>query len=349
MKYYKKFFMDFKENLYRYFENKENLMYSVPIIRSLFQHLKSKKINDKTIGKYLEDEYLLSEKIPEIFEILKNEAIKNKQYPACFFPTIISKKDAPNFYLFKEYPSEDEIYKFFYLLITGIYHRTKDELYVVNIDSQNENLFKNFREFLINENILIIPKKIEKSMSGINIDSIVSKLNLKIFKGINFSREFIFSFIVVSSFALWIKENLNKKIYKEELEKEIGVELILDSLDINDNINLIVFKLSRSKKTKKEMYSISRLRKIIVKWYKDFIEDREKSPAIVQFIFSFYYNDDYCLDRLNKFLYYFLNGHINGELLDKLINFKISYELNRKKKPFGIINAKKFFLTLSKN
>jgi hypothetical protein len=94
---------------------------------------------------------------------------------------------------------------------------------------------------------------------------------------------------------------------------------------------------------------VPKLKEFILKWYKKYLEDEEETPYIVKFIFSLYIADEQYKDLsaslLNKFLYYFLNGYVNGELLDKLVNLKIFYELReqRRKKIYGFSKANEFF------
>lgn len=270
----------------------------------------------------------------EIVEEMINNALKRGRYEAWFLPTVISPEKASNFYIGKESPTPEEIYKFLYLLISGIYR----DQYIVNLDNADEKVVSDFREDLIKEKKAII---LSGGKEGINIKKVLNDLGIKVSPVLT---EFIFTFIIVSYFVYWIKTS--KKKEWSERWKEIGLDSTLETLGITDDTTLVIFSVP---KQKKEVYYVPKLKEFILKWYKKYLEDEEETPYIVKFIFSLYIADEQYRDLsaslLNKFLYYFLNGYVNGELLDKLVNLKIFYELRERgrKKIYGFSKANEFF------
>jgi hypothetical protein len=270
----------------------------------------------------------------EIVEEMINNALKRGRYEAWFLPTVISPEKASNFYIGKESPTPEEIYKFLYLLISGIYR----DQYIVNLDNADEKVVSDFREDLIKEKKAII---LSGGKEGINIKKVLNDLGINVSPDLT---EFIFTFIIVSYFVYWIKTS--KKKEWSERWKEIGLDSTLETLGITDDTTLVIFSVP---KQKKEVYYVPKLKEFILKWYKKYLEDEEETPYIVKFIFSLYIADEQYRDLsaslLNKFLYYFLNGYVNGELLDKLVNLKIFYELRerRRKKIYGFSKANEFF------
>ncbi|MBS7657987.1 hypothetical protein KEJ20_02370 [Candidatus Bathyarchaeota archaeon] len=326
--------MNYKELLYQFLSNEKNRHYALPIFKKLIQAIKHGPVAE--VKKAGREE--LIEKMPAIFEKMKNEALKRRRYVAHIFPTIISPELAPNFYIGRESPTEDEIYRFFYLIISGIYKGS----YVINLDNVDEKLISKFREELINENLLVLPSQ---KGSGIDVKKLLNCIGVKVAPLLT---EFIYSFAIISFFISWIKSLEKVEEWNKNIE-ELGLDLVLEKLGIRDDITLVIFNIPREKK---EMYYIPRLKNFFLTWYKKFLENRENSPSIVMFIFSTYITDmqyrELSSSLLNKFLYYFLNGYVNGELLNKLINLKIHYELKRKP-VYGFIKPKEFFAELPRN
>ncbi|MEM5781911.1 MAG: hypothetical protein QXD43_01790 [Candidatus Aenigmatarchaeota archaeon] len=337
--------MSYKKLLDRFFSDKENREYALPIFMRLIQAIKHgeiAKIKNEGREKQIE-------KMPEIFEKMKDDALKRERYVAHIFPTIISPELAPNFYIGKESPTEDEIYRFFYIVISGIYKDivisgTYKGTYVVNLDNVDEKMVNQFRSELINEKLLILPTQ---KGSGVDIKNLLSRIGIKISPLLT---EFIYSFAIVSFFIHWIKgESPEKREKWIKNVKELGLDSTLEKIGIRDDTTLVIFNIPRQKK---EMYYIPKLKKFFLTWYKDFLEDKEKVSSTVEFIFSMYIKDrqyrELSSSLLNKFLYYFLNGYVNGELLNKLINLKIAYEI-KQKRLHGFSKPKKFFENLSRN
>ena len=329
--------MNYKELLIQFLSEKTNRQYAVPIAKRLLQQ-RLRKGYYIIKGKIKVHQNELEEKMPLIFEELVNQSV-DKGYDASLIPTIISSQQAPNFYIGKETPTEDELYRFLFLLLSGIYRGP----YIVNLDNSDEKLISEFRKDLIKENLFIFP--LEKG-AGINLKKILSPLGVKVTPQLN---EFVYSFIIISFFIYWIKSlSLGREEWMKKLE-EFGLSATLEKMGIRDDTTLVVFYIPRQKK---EMYYIPKLKKFFLIWYREFLEGKENSPSIVKFIFSTYVSDKQyrkiSSSLLNKFLYYFLNGYVSGELLNKLINLKVSYELKKQKSKqmHGFINAKQFFSKL---
>jgi len=327
---------DYKKLLENFLEEESNREYALPIFQRLIQAIKHGEI--KRIREQGREE--LIKKMPEIFEKMKDDALEKKRYVAHIFPTIISPQQAPNFYIGKESPTEEEIYRFFYLTISGIYKGP----YIVNLDNVDEKIRDNFRDYLIREELLILPGK---KGEGVNIKRILNDLGIKVVPQLD---EFIYSFIIFSFFASWIKLVERRKDQIKKIE-ELGLNSVLEKIGINDDATLVVFYIP---KQKKEMYYIPKIKNFLLTWYEDYLKGKEDYPSVVKFIFSNYVSDKQyrklSSSLLNKFLYYFLNGYVNGELLNKLINTKISYELKKKsKRIYGFAKPKQFFTRISRN
>ncbi|MEM5882487.1 MAG: hypothetical protein QXS69_03440 [Candidatus Aenigmatarchaeota archaeon] len=332
----------YRDLLEKFLEDETNRKYALPIVKKLLQQrLRSGYYIVK--GKIKVKESELENNILNIFEALIDKSVgEDKKYDASLIPTIISIDNAPNFYIGKESPTEEEVYRFLYLIISGIYRGS----YIVNLDNVNEKIRDNFRNYLINEKILILPS--EKEEGGIDLRKMMNSMGIKV---IPYLDKFIYSFILLSSFVVWLRKVYFKKEEWIKKTREIGVPSMLEEIGINEDVTLVVCYLP---KHKKEIYFFPRLKSLISKWYGDYLIGKEDSPFMVDFIFSTYVSDkDYrelSSSLLNKFLYYFLNGYVNGELLSKLINLKISYELKKKTKQiYGFSNARRFFSELSRN
>jgi hypothetical protein len=333
---------DYKKLLEDFLKEESNKQYALPIFEKLIRAIQRGEIAD--IRKQGREK--LIEKMSEIFEKMKDDALKKKRYVAHIFPTIISPEQAPNFYIGKEIPTEEEIYRFFYLIISGIYKGP----YIINIDNVDEKIRNEFRNYLIREELLILPGK---KGEGVNIKKILSDLGIKVTPQLN---EFIYSFVIFSSFISWIKKIEERENLIKEIE-ELGLSSMLEKIGINDDATLIIFYIP---KQKKEMYVIPKIKNLILTWYEDYLKGKEDYPSVVKFIFSNYISDKQyrgvSASLLNKFLYYFLNGYVNGELLNKLVNTKIYYELRKRSKSrkkskriYGFDNSKQFFARISRN
>jgi hypothetical protein len=327
---------DYKKLLEDFLNEESNRQYALPIFERLTQAIRHGEIAD--IRKQGREEIV--KRMTEIFEKMKDDALKKKRYVAHIFPTIISPEQAPNFYIGKEIPTEEEIYRFFYLIISGIYKGP----YIINIDNVDGKVRNEFRSYLINEGLLILPGKKEE---GVNIPKILNDLGIQVAPQLD---EFIYSFIIFSAFASWIKKMEERENLIKEIE-ELGLSSMLEKIGINDDATLIIFYIPRQKK---EMYVIPKIKNLLLTWYEDYLKSKEDYPSVVKFIFSNYVSDKQyrklSASLLNKFLYYFLNGYVNGELLNKLVNTKIYYELRKKSKGiYGFVKSREFFTRISRN
>jgi hypothetical protein len=328
--------MNFREELENYFKNKTNRRYSLPIMQNLVAQYKM----DTPIGKLRNN----PDKLMQICDLLVKDCLKQERYTASVVPTIISPQMGRNFYLENEKkPTEEELFEFLYLIMTGIYKGS----YIINIANARPELMNDFRDYLINREKVIFTGNKDKTDKTVGIRLTEFQqlfINQRLYPPIT---EFTFTFLVIAYFLWWVKERSLSK--NDNYLAKMGWEGLLDKFDIRDDTVLIIYGLGGRKK--KVMYSISRLKSLISRWYKDYLENKEKYPSIVNTVFSFYIWDknyrDLSIDLLDKFIYYFLDGYINGEVLDKLMTLKLQYELNKdKNKVYGISAARDFFKKL---
>ncbi len=321
--------MNYKELLFDFVSKSVNRHYCLPVIRKLLQaNLRKGKYVitiDKTGEKLALAPSEIEGRIREILEFIVRKALF-EGYNALVIPCIISKEQAPNFYVGDDMPREEELWRFLYLLITGIHCRD----YVLNLENAPVDIATDFRDWLINKNYIIIGSE----NAGLNINQVL--LNMEIPRGLPLE-EFILGFIFLSYFAKFWKDEKEKR----EIAREIGKAVSA----IPDDMSLVVFVLSRQKK---RMYIFPRLKETFIKYYWDFFICDDVVPSVSKFLFSLYIADkDYqetSLHLLNKLLYYLLQGHVNGELLSRNIELKVSYELKKKReKKYGIQKAIQFF------
>jgi hypothetical protein len=330
--------IDYKKLLEDFLKEESNRQYALPIAKKLLQQRKRK-------GYYVVKGKI---KMPEdkldislFFQNLIEKCVKeDKEFDSSLLPTVISPQQAPNFYIGKEIPEEEEIYRFLYLILSGIYKGP----YIINIDNVDEKIRNEFRSYLIREEKLILPGK---KGEGVNIKKILSDLGVQVAPQLD---EFIYSFVIFSAFASWIKKIEERENLIKEIE-ELGLTSMLEKIGINDDATLIIFYIPRKKK---EMYIIPKIKNLLLTWYEDYLKSKEDYPSVVKFIFSNYVSDKQyrklSASLLNKFLYYFLNGYVNGELLNKLVNTKIYYELRKKSKGiYGFVKSREFFTRISRN
>ena len=182
------------------------------------------------------------------------------------------------------------------------------------MDNVDENLKDKFRKDLIREELLILPGK---KGEGVNIKKMLNYLDIRVTPQL---KEFIYSFILISFFTSWIKSIKRTEEWIKEVEK-LGLHSVLEKSGIKDDTTLVIFYIPRQKK---EMYYIPRLKNLLLTWYGDYLEGKEDYPSVVKFIFSTYISDkqyrELSSSLLNKFLYYFLNGYVNG--MSHFLNWK---------------------------
>ena len=322
--------MSYKEMLFKFLENDINTQYCLPIVKKLLQanfrggNFVITASNEKMI--VAPDE--MKAKIQTVLDFIIKKALL-EGYNVLVTPCIISKEQAPNFYLEEEVPKSEELWRFLYLLLTGVHCFD----YVLNIENAPAKVTESFKEWLINKNYLVTGAE----RSGLNVKELLSSLNIP--RGLTLE-EFIMSFIFLSYFAKFWKD-MQERI---EIAGDFGKLLS----EIPDDVSLVVFVLSRQKK---RMYVFPRLKEIMTKYYGDFFISDDQIPSICRFIFSLYISDanyrEICVGILNKLLYYLLQGRINGELLSRAVELKTNYELRKKEhKIFGLHDAQQFLTKL---
>jgi len=316
-----------KNLLFEYLDDDLNRKYAQFIFRKLLQaNLRKGRFVIKHQNYRLElKEGDIVNKEKEICEFIVKKSI-NEGYNAMVIPFIVSKEQAPNFYISTERPREEELLWWLYHLITGLHFGN----YVINIANVDKKILEEFRKYLKENNFLIF----REERMGLDIKEMLSKFNLP---GM-FLDEFIFGFLILAYFSKFLSEMKEKARISREL-KDSGHK-IDEILSVTDEASLLIFVLSRQKK---KVYIFPKLRKLILSWFNE-------PEKLSSFLFSFYITDktyrDLSRSLLNKFLYYFLQNKVNGELLSKLTELKISYELKRKGRIYRIKNAEQFFSKL---
>ncbi|AFU57331.1 hypothetical protein Ngar_c03830 [Candidatus Nitrososphaera gargensis Ga9.2] len=325
---------DFKVALEQYFSKEVNRRYSLPIIQNLTQQHMHGDIRELKTD---------PDNILKICNKLIQDSLSDKRYTASVVPTIISPQMARNFYLKDEKePSENELYEFLYLILTGVYKGP----YIVNITNTRSQLIDNFRQDLIDKQNIVFDSKKAKEPLGMKLAVFNTLFANERFRPP--MTEFTFPFLVVSSFVYWIKERTTDRAELiAQLTQTGQKDLIENDLEINDDTTLVLFVLGRDKK---KVYYFSQLRRLIIRWFKGYLQNEENYPSVVNALFSLYISNknyrDLSIDLLDKLLYYFLDGYVNGELLDKLMLLKLDHDL-KQKKVFGMNSAKQFFENLS--
>jgi len=321
---------NYKTLLEDYLQNELNRKYSAKILSKLLQQRFRKGMY--VIGRGSQAKrFSEMELYSKSFEVCNSLVahVKSKGYDASVVPTTISNDLAPNFRIQETLPDEGELWRFLYLLVTGLHYRD----FVVNLDKVPPELTNAFRQVLIKNEYLVF----RQEFTGLNVQKMLS--DLKVPKML--LKEFIFSFLVLTYFIKFWKD---RKQYKELLESLPSNLRMVDYPPINDDATLVVFSLPREKK---QMFIFPRLQGLIARWFE---YDFDDVPSVAKFVFSLYIPDkkyrDKSLGFLNKFLYYLLRNEVNGDLLDKLIIDKISFELKREEKPYGIKSALHFLRSL---
>jgi hypothetical protein len=320
--------VNYKELLFSFLENENNRKYCVPILQRILMSNKRKgkfivtiDKNKKRLELYPEE---LGERIKEVCEFIVEKTLI-EGYNALAIPFMISRDQAPNFSLFEERPREDELWWWIYHLLTGVHSGNV----VLNLANVSEEIRKEFRNFLVNKNFLIIGEK-----QGLNTKAMLKQLGAP--RITLREHEFILGFLFLSYFAtFWAFRKEKESV--EEFKKSLETTITSDA-------SLLIFVLPREKK---RVYVFPRLNHLLINWYEDLFSLKEREPHIPKisnFAFSFYIRDEkyreLTCDLLNKFFYYFLSMHINGGILCRLIEVKTTYELKeggkKRKRLYGI-------------
>ena len=125
----------------KFLKKDRNKRYAAYILRKLTGQYKHGLIAEiRKNGSFID-------KIETVIEYLVEEsAMRKKRYTASILPTIITPEQAPNFWFKNEKePTGNEIYKFLFLLLTGLYQGN----YVINLDNVDLSLMRSFRDQLI--------------------------------------------------------------------------------------------------------------------------------------------------------------------------------------------------------
>ncbi|MFH8120206.1 MAG: hypothetical protein QXS37_05380, partial [Candidatus Aenigmatarchaeota archaeon] len=284
-----------------FFKKESNKNYAYPIFSSfIFGQIKHGEIR-----RILNEPESYKQNFFQIFEDLA----KKKEYSASIFPTLIAPKEASNFFLGGEKkPDREEIFRFLYLISTGIYHSN----IVINLITKEEDKWEDFLSQLKSEASLIILNE-NRQLKGINLNILKEKLGINI-PLILLVRN-IFLFTLINFFVVWWLEEKNK-IQIDSLE-EIGKELI--KIGISDDAVLVLFEKPRGEKTKVFFYP--RLSRFIQKWYSEYLlTAKEENNYLPKFLFSLVdFDDERSIKYLDKFLYFLFRGNVNGEILEKLL------------------------------
>jgi len=190
--------MSYKRKLLIFLENDANRKYCSPIIKRILQanFRKGKFVIkiDETHEKISLTPEEVEGKTQEILEFIVKKALI-EGYNTLVVPCMISKYQAPNFYIQDENPREEELWRFLYLLLTGIHGRD----YVLNLDNASDELLNDFRAWLVNKNYIILSSE----YSGLNFGELFSSLNVP--RAV-LLEEFIVSFLLLSCFAKFWKD-----------------------------------------------------------------------------------------------------------------------------------------------
>lgn len=319
--------MKYELLLDNFLRDKQNRKYSVVILEKLTDQYRHGKIAEiRRAGSMIDN-------VHEIIEFLVNDAVDKRKYTASILPTVVSSDQAPNFWFKNEKePTKEEAYRSLYILLTGLYQGN----YVVNLDNVEESVMKEFRASLIKKMII----SGNENAVGIDIKKVLAELGIRVFP----ITEFGFSLLTLSYFVSWIRDRAGARPEWIRRVTELGLSSALSELNVEDTITLITYNI---RKQKKEMYITPRLKSFVLKWYEDFLADREKSPYILSFLSSIYVNHKnyrkISNPLMNKFIYYLLRENVNGELLSNLINLKIEFEFKERQRPYPIQQAKRFF------
>jgi hypothetical protein len=265
-----------------------------------------------------------------LLEVLVNETSCEGGYSSMVFPAIIGRQSAPNFWLYgeKNAPTQEEAWKAVYLLLSSVPFGN----ILLNLDNIKDTGRKRWRGLIISESTKEFLRRTR------------SDLNLKC-KNLG---SFFLSLLAITYWVYKIKEiaaQTGKELMLEEFMREVR-----ENYGFRDDTTLIVFQMGREKK--KEIHYFSRLSSFIIKWFKDYIEGREKEPSLIKFLDSLTsisskkINSDLVSGTREKFVFDLLKyNEVNGELLSKLVELKVQDILGSKQR-FGIMNAKDFYSRL---
>jgi len=254
-----------------------------------------------------------------------NKFMNEKRFVAHIFPSIISYDKAVNFYLDKRYkPSREDIIKYLYLLSSGLSIRyNRNDICIFNIDNMEVDKWRWIKKLLTTDQILVL-------------DRIGSTIDYRVL-----SNKTAYLPLTPFCFTLQLISYIGISILGTEDIDELD-ENVLTEYGITSDVYIYLIT-RRGPKT--ESYTIGRLDNL----YLRYMRTTEDIYSILYFLQSLYIRDEDYVEQstnlMDKFVYYLLNGYINGELLDKMILLKIKYELSKPpgEAIYGVRRAREFF------
>lgn len=324
-----------------FFKNDTEKRYARDIVKKLFGQFTTGELAEK-MKKMYEDSY--EKNFFSIFDTFAENIENKKEYSASIFPTLISPDKGANFFLKNEKkPDREELFYFFYLLATGIFC----DKYIINLDT-NSDAWYSFLQKLKREESFIFSKNKEgvKYNQGIRTDILSSYLSPSIKYIPRPITSNMFVFMMINFYVIWwLQENYDLKI-----KDEFALPEYLEDIGIDDTATLYIFEYAskdRNAREKNKIYIYPKINKFINQWYAKYLSSHNEDDLFLpKFLSSFLINDDQFKDKLlkylDKFLYYLLRGHVNGKLLDQLVNLKIDLYLKNK---YAYINRVSDFLT----
>lgn len=268
---------------------------------------KIKEIKEKIKGG--EIEYL-----HQGIEYVKNSILEKREFMAYLVPTVVSYEKARSFLFSNEKePTEEDVYNWLYLLLTGVHGVSQRNLFVVNLLNVSEEVKDRFFMELISDKVFV-PKD-----RGIDLKRLSDICD----GPMPFTGEYTFAFLYLNYFM-----NFCRRLPKEpKMFEKWGLTDLLEKSGVTNETTLLTIEIpSRGEKSK--IYFVPKVAEFAIKWYSEFFLDPNiKYPQLGKFISSLYVIHrqyrEFSAGLLNKFLYYLLHGEVNGELLEKLIRLKV--------------------------
>lgn len=308
--------------------NNGGLIYAASIVDMITRQIRTKSSKVRRLKERIPKDPSL---VLNIIDELAESAVRKRFYSYSLYPSNIKPEEAPNLHLFRVAPRDlNEAFMYLYPVVTGIKYGN----YVVNLSGGIRDIIRMFKTYLIYDVINLM------NLEWSELKKLSEKINSRLGRWMNLklsNSEFYVAFKIINYFCIWMKES---GAYK-------GIEL-------PDNVMLLIYNYRRGRGG---VHTIPRLGSFIRRWYGDFLadEDRER-PRIEGFIDSLitrfkdpvknkFKVDERTESLINKFLYYFVNGHVNGELLNELMNIKVKAILDDKIK-FGFSNVNYFLSNL---
>jgi len=268
----------------------------------------------------------------DAIDALVDSIVARKELTATFVPTIVSVEKARNLKMNIVEPTKDDLYDLLYIQLSGIPYGEV----VANLLNVNEDALEDFRGSLLSHEIVVESKN--RYMIDIErLQAPIKKLPLPQL----WDYPSIFAFVFLNYFVHFYKTG--KK------EVSIEAESLLRDWGITDSSSLVVFHIP-GRGEKRSMHIFSGLASFIRRWYGEYLSNKEEEyPSLGLFIASLYsaHKDfrDTSANLLSKFLQYFLNGYVSGEILTKLLTLKI--EAMFQQKAGGFLRSSSFFTLLT--